>query len=93
MQLEQSQEQQQLHQNCTFVCITEDVNNGSMEITTLDSDTTTLAEAKEWISENRSRGHYSCNNFDKIIVIDSNGEIEQVYTKQPEDYGEWRCWY
>ena len=93
MQQEPIQEQQTLHPNCTFVCITEDVNNGYMETTTLDSDTTTLDEAKEWISENRSRGHYSCNNFDKIIVIDSNGEIEQVYTKQPEDYGEWRCWY
>ena len=92
-QQEQSQEQQPLHKNCTFVCITEDVNNGSMEITTRPSNFTTLDSAKEWISENRSRGHYSCNNFDKIIVIDSNGEIEQVYTKQPEDYGEWRCWY
>ena len=93
MQQEQSQEQQPSHQNCTFVCITEDVNNGSMEITTLDTDTTTLDEAMEWIAENRSRGHYSCNNFDKIIVIDSNGEIEQVYTKQPEDYGIWRSQY
>ena len=89
MQLEQAPVQQQLHPNCTFVCITEDVNNQSMEVTTLDSDTTTLAEAKEWIRENRSRGHYSCSNFDKIIVIDSNGEIEQIYTKQPEDYDEW----
>lgn len=93
MQLEQAPVQQQLHPNCTFVCITEDVNNQSMEVTTLDSDTTTLAEAKEWISENRSRGHYSCSNFDKIIVIDSNGEIEQIYTKQPEDYDEWCGWY
>jgi len=93
MQQEQSQEQQPLHKNCTFVCITEDVNNCEMGITTLDSDTTTLAEAKDWIAENRSRGHYSCNNFDKIIVIDSNGEIEQIYTKKPEDFGVWKCWY
>jgi len=93
MQQEQSQEQQPLHKNCTFVCITEDVNNCEMDITTLDSDTTTLAEAKDWIAENRSRGHYSCNNFDKIIVIDSNGEIEQIYTKKPEDFGVWKCWY
>ena len=81
------------HENCTFVCITEDVNNSETDITTFNSNTTTLDEAMEWITENRSRGHYSCNNFDKIIVIDSNGEIKQVYTKQPEDYGEWRCWY
>jgi len=81
------------HPNCTFVCITEDVNNGQMEVTTLDSDTTTLSEAKEWIDENSARGHYSCNNLEKIIVIDSNGEIEQVYTRQPEDYGAWRLSY
>jgi hypothetical protein len=93
MQQEPTQEQQQLHPNCTFVCLTEDVNNGSMEITTLDTDTTTLDEAKEWIADNSSRGHYSCHNFDKIIVIDSNGEIEQIYTKQPENYGEWCHWY
>lgn len=93
MQQEQSQEQQSLHQNCTFVCITEDVNNHSMEVTTLDSGTTTLDEAKEWINENSSSGHYSCHNFDKIIVVDSNGEIEQIYSRRPEDYGEWRFWY
>ena len=87
------QEQQTLHPNCTFVCITEDVNNGQMEVTTLDSDTTTLSEAKEWIDENSARGHYSCHNLEKIIVIDSNGEIEQVYTRQPEDYGAWRLSY
>jgi len=94
MQQEPIQEQQQLHPNCTFVCITEDVNyTGKMEVTTLDSDTTTLAEAKEWIEENRSRGHYSCQNYEKIIVIDSNGEIEQIYTKQPENYDTWYSWY
>ena len=93
-QQEQSQEQQTLHPNCTFVCITEDVNNGYMEITTLNSDTTTLDEAKEWISENRSRGlFYTCSIFEKIIVIDSNGEIEQIYTQQPEDHGTWCSWY
>ena len=91
-QQEQSQEQQPLHPNCTFVCITEDVNNCEMDITTLDSDTTTLDEAKEWISENQSGGHYSCHNLAKIIVIDSNGEIEQIYTKKPEDFGVWKCW-
>jgi len=32
MQQEQSQEQQPLHKNCTFVCITEDVNNCEMGI-------------------------------------------------------------
>jgi len=94
MQQEQIQEQQLLHQNCTFVCITEDVNyTGKMEVTTLDSDTTTLAAAKEWIEENRSRGHYSCQNYEKIIVIDSNGAIEQIYTNQPEEYDEWYSWY
>ena len=93
MQLEQAPVQQQLHQNCTFVCITEDVNNASMEVTTLDSDTTTLAEAKEWIDENSARGHYSCQNYEKIIVIDSNGEIEQIYTKQPEEYDVWYSLY
>jgi hypothetical protein len=64
-----------------------------MDITTLDSDTTTLSEAKEWIDENSSRDHYSCHNLAKIIVIDSNGEIEKIYTKKPEDYGVWKCWY
>ena len=59
MQQEQSQEQQQLHPNCTFVCITEDVNNCEMDITTLDSDTTTLDEAKEWISENHIDNMYN----------------------------------
>ena len=93
MQQEQSQEQQPLHPNCTFVCITEDVNNGSMAITPRPSNFTQLESAMERITENRSRGHYSCNNFDKIIVIDSNGEIEQVYTRQPEDYGTWRSQY
>lgn len=92
MQQEQSQEQQPLHPNCTFVCITEDVNNGLMEITTSDSNFTTLDEAKEWIADNRSRGHHSCHNFDKIIVIDSDGEVEQIYTRQPEDYGVWQSW-
>jgi hypothetical protein len=92
-QQEQSQEQQTLHPNCTFVCITEDVNNCEMDITTLNSDTTTLDEAKEWISENGSKGHYSCHVLDKIIVIDSNGEIDQIYTRKPEDYGVWKCWY
>jgi len=92
MQIEQALVQQQLHPNCTFVCITEDVNNSQMEVVTLDSDTATLAEAKEWIDENSARGHYSCSNFDKIIIIDSNGGIEQIYTKQPEDYGVWRQW-
>ena len=81
------------YQNCTFVCITEDVNNCEMDITTLDSDATTLSEAKEWIDENSSRGHHSCHNLAKIIVIDSNGEIEQIYTKKPEDFGVWKCWY
>ena len=84
---------EKLHPNCTFVCITEDVNNCEMDITTLDSDTTTVSEAKEWIDENSSRGHHSCHNLSKIIVIDSNGEIEQIYTKKPEDYGVWKCWY
>jgi len=93
MQQEPIQEQQTLHPNCTFVCITEDVNNCEMDITTLDSDTTTLAEAKEWIDENSARGHYSCHNLAKIIVIDSNGEIKKIYTKKPEDYGVWKCWY
>jgi len=94
MQQEQIQEQQLLHQNCTFVCITEDVNyTGKMEVTTLDSGTTTLSEAKEWIDENSTRGHCSCHNLEKIIVIDSNGEIEQVYTRQPEDHDEWYSWY
>ena len=93
MQQEPIQEQQQLHPYCTFVCITEDVNNGYMETTTLDSDTTTLDEAKDWIAENQSSGHYSCHNLAKIIVIDSNGEIEQIYTKKPEDFGVWKCWY
>ena len=81
------------YQNCTFVCIAEDVNNCEMDITTLDSDTTTLDEAKEWISENQSGGHYSCHNLAKIIVIDSNGEIEQIFTMKPEDFGVWKCWY
>lgn len=85
--------EQSNQQRNTFVCITEDVNNESMAVTTFSAGTTTLDEAKEWLAENRSRGHYSCNNFDKIIVIDSNGEIEQVYTKQPEDYGVWKSWY
>jgi len=94
MQQEKSQEQQSLHQNCTFVCITEDVNyTGKMEVTTLDSGTTTLSEAKEWIDENSARGHYSCHNLEKIIVINSNGEIEQIFTMKPEDYGVWKCWY
>ena len=84
---------EKLHPNCTFVCITEDVNNCEMDITTLDSDTTTVSEAKEWIAENSSRDHYSCNNLAKIIVIDSNGEIEQIYTKKPEDFGVWKSWY
>ena len=57
-----------LHENCTFVCITEDVNNQTLEVTTFNSNTTTLDEAKEWIGKNCARGHYSCNNFDKIIV-------------------------
>ena len=93
MQQEKSQEQQSLHQNCTFVCITEDVNNCEMDITTFNSGTTTLAEAKEWIDENSARGHYSCFNLEKIIVINSNGEIEQIFTMKPEDYGVWKCWY
>ena len=29
---EQSQEQQPLHPNCTFVCLTEDVNNSETEL-------------------------------------------------------------
>ena len=82
-----------LHENCIFVCITEDVNNQTLEVTTLNSDTTTLSEAKDWIGENCARGHYSCNNFDKIIVIDSNGDVEQIYTRQPENYGSWSHWY
>ena len=90
---EPTQEQQQLHPNCTFVCITEDINGGSVEVTSFNSDTTTLDEAKEWIDENQSSGHYSCHNFNKIIVIDSNGEVEQIYTKKPEDYGSWCFWY
>jgi hypothetical protein len=93
MQQESTQEQQQLHPNCTFVCITEDINGGSVEVTSFNSDTTTLDEAKEWIDENQSSGHYSCHNFNKIIVIDSNGEVEQIYTKKPEDYGSWCFWY
>ena len=91
-QQEQSQEQQTLHQNCTFVCLTEDVNNSETE-PQHTSRPTTLDEAKEWIAENQSRDHYSCNNLAKIIVIDSNGEIEQIYTKKPEDFGVWKSWY
>ena len=87
------QEQQPTHENCTFVCITEDINGGTLEITTLDSDTTTLDEAKEWIDDNQSSGHYSCHNFNKIIVIDSNGEVEQIYTNQPENFSDWCHWY
>ena len=86
-------EKETKHKNCTFVCITEDVNNCETDITTLDSDTTTVSEAKEWIDENSSRGHHSCHNLAKIIVIDSNGEIEQIYTKKPEDFGVWKSWY
>ena len=81
------------YENCTFVCITEDVNNCEMDIATFNSNTTNLDEAMEWIAENRSSGHYSCHNFDKIVVIDSNGEIVQIHTKKPEDYGVWKCWY
>ena len=91
-QQEQSQEQQPLHPNCIFVCITEDVNNCETE-PQHTSRPTTLDEAKEWIAENQSRDHYSCHNLAKIIVIDSNGEIEQIYTKKPEDFGVWKCWY
>ena len=93
MQQEPTQEQQQLHPNCTFVCITEDVNNRLLQVTTLNSNYNTLEDAKEWISENSSSGHYSCHNFDKIIVLDSNGETEQIYTRQPENCGEWCHWY
>ena len=92
MQQEQSQEQHPLHQNCTFVCLTEDVNNSETE-PQHTSHPTTLDEAKEWIAENQSRGHYSRHNLAKIIVIDSNGEIEQFYTKKPEDFGVWKSWY
>ena len=86
------QEQQTLHPNCTFVCLTEDVNNSETE-PQHTSRPTTLDEAKEWIAENQSRDHYSCHNFAKIIVLDSNGEIVQIYTKKPEDFGAWKCWY
>lgn len=91
--MQQEQEGQISYQDCTFLCITEDVNNCEMDITTFNSNTTTLDEAMEWIAENRSRGHYSCNNFDKIIIINSSGEIEQIHTKKPEDFGIWKCWY
>ena len=91
-QQEQSQEQQQLHPNCTFVCLTEDVNNSETE-PQHTSRPTTLDEAKEWIAENQSRDYYSCHNLAKIIVLDSNGEIEQIYTKKPEDFGVWKSWY
>ena len=66
MQQEPTQEQQQLHPNCTFVCITEDINGGSVEVTSFNSDTTTLDEAKEWIDENQSSGHsqFHLHHFD-----------------------------
>lgn len=86
-------DREEKHTDCMYVCITEDVNNCEMDITTLNSGTTTLNEAKDWIAENQSSGHYSCHNLAKIIVIDSNGEIEQIYTKKPEDFGVWKCWY
>lgn len=38
-----------LHENCTFVCITEDVNNQTLEVTTLDSDTHTVrSQGVDW---------------------------------------------
>ena len=88
-----SNQEQTLHVGCTFVCITEDINLGELNVTTLDSSTTTLDEAKGWIKDNQSSGSYRCHNFNKIIVIDSNGEVEQIYTNQPEDYNDWCQWY
>ena len=75
--------------NKTYVCITECINTGHLEIS---SETiVTLEEAKTWISENCASGSYRNHNFDKILEISNSGNVEQVYFRRPENHGEWYC--
>ena len=75
-----------------MVCITEDVNGGDATIDTLNGDYHTVDTAKQWINDNASGGHYSVQNYQKIIVI-RDSSIVQIYERKPYNYGSWTYYY
>ena len=75
--------------NKMYICITACINTHQLEVST--ETITSLEEVSPMlsISDNRAYGSHRIYNMEKIIEINSMGETEQVYTKTPNNNGEW----
>ena len=91
-QQEQEEQPRKEWKGCVLVCITEDVNGGDAQVDVLDGDYHTVNDAKQWMDDNASSGHYSIQNYQKIIILEGS-RIVQMYERRPYNYGSWQRWY